>query len=193
MEKGSVNAGNVILKSRRSEKRLQTSFFFQQDGERMENAVTKKYVDLHGVVVFLCPKCGAVKRENAQVYQEARGPIKIECSCGHTYEVKIEFRKHYRKETKLDGAYITPDAPDRWERLIVKNLSMEGCGFESIRPNLLDPDQEIIIEFELDDAKQSLIRKTAVVCSVYKKYVGCKFKQLPGYIDTDLGFYLRNL
>lgn len=158
----------------------------------MVNAIKKIFVNTNGTVVFVCQKCGAVKRERAQAYHDARGPVTIECPCGNTYDVSIEFRKHYRKETKLDGAYAAASNPGKWERILVKNVSLEGCGFESFLPNLLDPDEEISVEFELDDARQSVIRKRAVVCSVYKKYVGCKFIEPDGFIDPDLGFYLRN-
>jgi hypothetical protein len=159
----------------------------------MENTIKKTYVDTNGIAVLVCQKCGAVKREQAHAYKDVKGPVKIECPCGNIYEVSIEFRKFYRKDVKLYGAYSTPADPGRWQDLIVKNISMQGCGFETVKPNLLDPDQEINIEFELDDAKQSLIKKRAVVCSVYKKYVGCKYIELPGAIDQDYGFYLRNL
>ena len=159
----------------------------------MDNAIKKIYVDANGIAVLICQKCGAVKRENAQAYQDIKGPVKVECPCGNTYEVSIELRKYYRKETKLEGAYATASDPNKWELVIVKNISLQGCGFETVKPNLLDPDQEIRIEFELDDAKQSIIKKRAIVCSVYKKYVGCKYIELPGIIDPDYGFYLRNL
>gem|GEM_PF-549855 len=159
----------------------------------MENASKKVYVDASGIAVFVCQKCGAVKRERAQVYQDAKGPVTIECPCGNTYAVSVEFRKFYRKEAKLFGLYSTASEPGKWEDMTVKNISMQGCGFETVKPNLLDPDQEISIEFHLDDANRSVIRKRAVVCSVYKKYVGCRYIELPGIIDTDYGFYLRNL
>jgi hypothetical protein len=62
-----------------------------------------------------------------------------------------------------------------------------------LKTNLFHPDDEVKIEFQLDDAQDSLIRKKALVRSVYKKYVGCQFIEPADGFDPDLGFYLRKL
>jgi hypothetical protein len=67
---------------------------------------------------------------------------------------------------------------------------MQGCGFDTLRPTLLKFDEEIKIEFKLNNAKKSLIRRRAVVRSIYKNYIGCEFIEIP-VLDPDLGFYLR--
>ena len=77
--------------------------------------------------------------------------------------------------------------------MIVKNLSMQGCKFETLTANLLNPDEEIKIEFYLNNAKNSLTTKKAVVRYVNKRHVGCEFKALPGALDPDLGYYLMKL
>jgi len=154
--------------------------------------MTKKfYADLKGTVIFACPICGDLQKENAEKYKTVTGPIQIQCKCGNTYEVQVEFRTSYRKEEKLEGRYSTFSNPSKWVRIIVTNLSFEGCGFETTAANMLQSGEEIRIEFTLNDKKNSLIKKRAVVRSVQGTSVGCKFKELPGAFDPDLGFYLR--
>ncbi|MEN6374450.1 MAG: PilZ domain-containing protein [Smithella sp.] len=159
----------------------------------MESNIKKIYVDANGLVTLICPNCDLVQKEQAQVYMGTKGPVKIQCKCGNIYDVEIEFRGLFRKEIGLDGIYLTVSNPKNWGKMIVKNLSIQGCKFETLTANLLNPDEEINIEFYLNNAKNSLIKKSAVVRYVNKKYIGCEFKKLPGAFDPDLGFYLMKL
>jgi hypothetical protein len=151
----------------------------------------KIYADVNGTVIFVCQNCGDLQKEKAAIYKNVKGPITIQCKCGNTYDVQIEFRNSYRKEENLEGRYSTLSNPDKWAKMVVKNISLEGCGFETMASNLLQPDEEIKVEFKLNDIKTSQIKKRAVVRSVQGCYVGCQFKELPGTFDPDLGFYLR--
>jgi len=152
---------------------------------------SKVYANIKGIVIFICPNCGDLQKENAATYKNVAGPVKIQCKCGNTYDVQIEFRNTYRKETKLEGTYSTISNPGKSVKIIVTNISFDGCGFETMASNLLQPEEEIKVEFKLDDRKNSQIKKRAVVRSVQGTSVGCKFKELPGAFDADLGFYLR--
>lgn len=159
----------------------------------MESNRRKVYADANGFVMFACPNCGKVQKEQAQTYKGFKGPIKIPCKCGNSYEAEIEFRKSFRKETHLDGIYITASNPGNWIKIIVRDLSMHGCKFETLNANPLKPDEEINIEFRLKNAKNSIIRKKAIIRYVNKNFAGCKFKEQAGDFDPDLGFYLRSL
>jgi hypothetical protein len=75
--------------------------------------------------------------------------------------------------------------------MIVRNLSMVGCRFEMIRKDPLAEGEEINLQFTLDNPRSPIIRKKAVVSEVEGLSVGCKFCDPPGYIDSELGFYLR--
>ncbi|GAB6272419.1 hypothetical protein KN63_01060 [Smithella sp. F21] len=157
----------------------------------MEQTVMKVYVDANGFVQFACPNCNKMQQEQAKAYQDTKGPVSIQCDCGNVYPVEIEFRKFHRKGTRLDGIYVGVSNPKIWGKMILKNISMQGCGFETMGINPLQPDELIKVEFHLNDAKQSLIKKNAFVRSVFKKYVGCQFQERPNAFDADLGFYLR--
>ncbi|MBN1363680.1 MAG: PilZ domain-containing protein [Syntrophaceae bacterium] len=161
----------------------------------MNKTIKKIYADENGLVLFVCPKCGEVQKGQAQIYkdQNAKWPVKIHCECGNNYNVIVEKRKFPRKETRLDGTYSTTSNPEKWEKMIVKNLSTQGCGYEMLNPNWLNANEEIRIEFKLDDNKSSPIRKRALVHFVYKNYVSCKFIEQPGGGDPELESYMRNV
>jgi PilZ domain len=155
------------------------------------DTVKKLYVDDHGMVTCHCPKCGESERQSAERFKDIKGPVKIICICGNVYEVMIEFRRFYRKDTKLEGIYQRTSFEGHWGKVIVRNVSSEGCKFELTRKENLAKGEEIKIEFTLDNPRQSLIRKKAIVSVVEGSQVGCKFIEPPGYIDTELAFYLR--
>jgi hypothetical protein len=153
--------------------------------------IKKLYVTADGAVTFICPKCGAARKESVQQYKEHKGPITINCTCSNIYEVQLEFRKFYRKETHIDGVYMQSTKSGDWEKMVVKNLSMRGCGFEAWKTSTLLIGEEIKVEFVLDDPGRSKIKKKAIVREVRGHYVGCQFSDLPGAYDADLGFFLK--
>lgn len=155
--------------------------------------LSKVFVGAKSFVLFSCPKCNKTTKEQTGPYKGAKGPVNISCPCGHKYDVVIEFRRGIRKIARIDGIYFSAADASVWGKMFVKNISLHGCGFETLKTNPFHPDDEIKIEFQLDDARQSLIKKIALVRSVDKKYVGCQFVEEAGGFDPELGFYLRKL
>ena len=153
--------------------------------------VKKVFADNKGLVVFHCSHCGKSQKEPAKPYRQVKGAIRIECDCGNAYEVKIEFRTSFRKETILEGLFSSVSLPGIWMKMRVKDLSFDGCSFEILGTNPLRPGDEIRIEVTLDNVKKTKIKKLAVVRSVREGIIGCQFKEPPGAFDPDLGFYLR--
>jgi predicted RNA-binding Zn-ribbon protein involved in translation (DUF1610 family) len=156
-----------------------------------ETAIKKLYVDKDGIVTFVCPKCGESRKESMAQYKDQTGTIKLECKCTNICEIQLEFRKTFRKETSLDGLYFRTSHPGDWGKMFVRDLSLGGCRFETMKAHLLDPGEEIKLEFVLDDVRRSTIRKNAVVFDIAGRNIGCKFSDPPGSIDSELGFYLR--
>jgi hypothetical protein len=157
-----------------------------------ENAIKKIYVNPDGKVTFICPRCGSAQRESVEKYKDHKGSIKVECTCMNVYEVKLELRKFYRKEIYLDGLYFRSSHSGDWGKMVVRNLSMEGCGFETMKMNsLLVTGEEIKVEFALDDRRNSTVRKKAIILKVEGRNVGCKFLDPPGSYNPELGFYLK--
>jgi hypothetical protein len=157
-----------------------------------ETEIKKLYVSPDGMVTFICPKCGNARKESVLQYKDSKVPVKVDCICTNVYEVKLEFRKFYRKETNLVGFYVRSSQSKDWGKMVVKNLSMGGCGAETSKTCTLVRGEEINLEFTLDDRKRSKIKKKAVVVALKEQYIGCRFCASPGSFDADLGFYLRN-
>jgi hypothetical protein len=156
-----------------------------------ETAIKKLYVDKNGMVTFICPKCGESRREAVEQYRDQTRSINFECKCTNVCEVRLEFRKSFRKETSLDGIYFRTSHPSDRRKMIVRDLSFWGCRFETMKACTLVPEEEIRVEFALDDPRSSTIKKKAVVFDVKGRHVGCKFSVHQGSIDSELGFYLR--
>jgi len=163
------------------------------DSAGVTGMVTKVFVDAKGFVLFSCPNCNKVRKEQADSYKGAGGPVKIVCQCGQAYDVGIEFRRVIRKMARIDGMYFHASNSGVWGKMVVKNISLHGCGFETLKANPFQPEDEMRMEFHLDDAKQTLIKKRALVRSVDEKYVGCQFIEKGNEFDPELGFYLRKL
>jgi predicted RNA-binding Zn-ribbon protein involved in translation (DUF1610 family) len=163
-------------------------------GEKVTNNTVKKlYVDDAGMVTFLCPKCGDSRKQSVEKSRDVIGLTKMSCICGYVSEVQLEFRKFFRKDTELEGLYYRSIPEGHWGKMIVKDLSILGCRFEMRRKELLGEGEEIKLQFTLDNPRRSIIRKKAIVSEVEGSNVGCKFVDLPGYIDSELGFYLRKI
>ena len=159
--------------------------------EMINNTVKKLYVDDAGMAPFLCPQCGDSRKRSMEKYRDVTGLVEMSCPCGYVSVVKLEFRKFFRKDTELEGLYYRTFPEGHWGKMIVRNLSMMGCRFEMVRREPLARGEKIKLQFTLDNPRSSLIRKNAVVSEVGGNQVGCKFVDIPGSIDPELGFYLR--
>ena len=157
----------------------------------IETAIEILYVGKDGMVTFICKKCGESRREAAAKYRDQTGSIKIECNCSNICNVRLEFRQSFRKETSLGGVYFRTSQPDDCREMIVRDLSLGGCGFETLEACTLIPGEEIGVEFVLDARSRVTLKKNAVVLYVRGYRVGCKFSVPPDSIDSELGFYLR--
>ncbi len=154
--------------------------------------ICRVYVINSEKIAFLCPFCGARREESARQYKDQHDIINISCSCGNTYPVQIEYRKNYRKKTNLEGIYKKLSPPNNQGKIIVLDISTGGCRFSVSASHGLQSGDHIGVAFNLDNARQTMIRKEAIVRMVNDRYVGCSFITLQGTYDSDLGFYLRN-
>jgi hypothetical protein len=149
------------------------------------------YVKQNGATLLICPKCNFSKEIRDEQTKDGSKRVRVRCRCGHTFYVRFEFRKYYRKKTALVGYYATRPDYDNWVEITVMNISMGGIGFHaSDRPRVKTGD-EIEVKFRLDDANQSEIQNRAVVKVVLDRYIGCEFQALLNGYKKRLGFYLN--
>ena len=149
-------------------------------------------VDAKGMVHLNCPVCGQVSMNAADQFLHMPQPLRITCPCGHASEVRIEFRKSYRKKTRLDGFCARLAPPGNFEKMTVIDLSMGGCCFVTAGMHLLKKDDRVKLVFNLDNAACTKITREAQVCSVQERLVRCKFITATTCLDPDIGFYLRS-
>jgi len=156
----------------------------------LSGGMGKTFVSEDGFAAIICPNCGLTKQVPVADYCGSKNVIKVRCRCQQTFSAELEFRQHYRKPTDLSGRYdIVTDAGGG--RAIINDLSKNGIGFTVSGIHNVRVGHKIMIDFALDDNKQTPLRKRAVVRSVNNNRIGCEFRKDQAF-EKDLGFYLRS-
>ena len=107
--------------------------------------------------------------------------------------VFIEFRNRVRKETHLRGTYINHSQKDSRGFLIIKDISVTGLSFTSLDLKNFKVDDELRVEFTLDDEHRTEISKDIIVKNVRKKSVGCEYDSAEEVaFGSPLGYYIMS-
>jgi transcription elongation factor Elf1 len=149
----------------------------------------KVFVREDGTTVLKCPSCSHTRIVSVQTIKDKKKIIRVKCSCKESYSVGLELRKLYRKSSNLSGRYVNLSLNNNNGRMIVKDVSMGGIGFEAVGKSLIKKDNEFEVTFTLDDTHSSVIKKQVVIRMVRDKFVGCEYVQ-PLEYDKALGYYL---
>jgi hypothetical protein len=147
------------------------------------------YVGPDNIVVLICPECGNTKTLNVERFKGRRAPLTLKCKCKTATRVFLEFRKAFRKKVNLEGVYVKLNEEGQRGRMVVLNLSKKGIGFKTLAKHNLSQDDEIKVNFALDNERRSQIETRAIVRSTDGDYVGCEFTN-PTNLGGELGFYL---
>ncbi|RUM34181.1 MAG: hypothetical protein DSY58_08365, partial [Desulfobulbus sp.] len=117
--------------------------------------------------------------------------LRTRCKCGEQFIIQLDFRKHYRKTTRLPGTYrIVKPAGGGGGVIHIQNISLGGIGFTVSGVHNLQKKQILQIDFRLNDKNQSKLTKQAEVCIINKNTIGCKFLDSQP-MERSLGFFLR--
>jgi hypothetical protein len=149
----------------------------------------KVYVDDTNQVTIICPKCGFEKNIDTTNFKGTPKKMKTECRCGEIHQFTLEFRKQYRKNVRLSGEYIARKKGEKVE-IIIRELSMKGLRFESLRPHNLSKNDTLDVTFKLDNPMRSEIRRIFKVIWIRDRMVGANCIE-PQLYEKDLGFYLQ--
>jgi hypothetical protein len=149
----------------------------------------KVYVDENNQARIICPKCGFEKNVDATKFRNTKNMVKGECKCKETFQFALEYRKHYRKNVRLPGEYIIQKNRKKGE-IIIRELSLTGIRFESLKPNQISKNDILEVEFKLDNPQRSEIRKLTKVIWINDRIVGANFNETDLY-NQALGFYLK--
>jgi hypothetical protein len=102
----------------------------------------------------------------------------------------LERRKFYRKKVNLSGSII--GGSGKRYSIRVHDLSRTGLRMEVLTPHTFQVDNKILVEFFLDDVKETQINKQVVVRKAGDKVVDGEFPATESfdYNDKVIGFYL---
>ena len=147
----------------------------------------KVYVNDDNQAMIICPNCGFEKIIDAMNYKDTSNMVEGQCRCKKGYKFKLEYRKHYRKDVNLPGKYIVQKNGANGE-IIIRELSMTGIRFESLRPNKFSKNDTLDVTFKLDNPMRKEIRRVFKVIWVRDRKVGANCIE-PKLYEKDLGFY----
>lgn len=156
----------------------------------MRNILEKIYVADDGRATITCPHCGLTRQARVDQYRGRKHTIKVNCSCDLSFPVSLEFRRTYRKKTDLKGTYRILSGDGGGGQVAIRDLSRNGIGFTVSGIHSIRIGQRVLIDFTLDNRKQSRLQKEAVVRSVDNNLIGCEFNNQQAF-EKDLGFYLQ--
>jgi hypothetical protein len=148
------------------------------------------FVNSENKAIFTCPQCTKSKTVDVSkiLFSANKINLKIKCPCGNIFPVRIERRKFYRKETNLRGVFLFENNSQEFP-MIVNNISRSGIQFTSSKTENLKLDDQVLIQFRLDDKSRSLIKKKGIIRRIEGMTIGIQFLDIDDY-DKILGFYL---
>ena len=149
----------------------------------------KIYVDKSNRARVTCPKCGFEKIVDITNFKNTQKRAKAKCVCGESFRFTFEFRKNYRKNVRLPGEYIVKGTGEKGD-VIIRDLSLTGIRFESLKPHQISTNDILDVKFRLDNSVRSEIRKLAKVIWVKDRIVAAHYSETKLF-EKDLGFYLR--
>ena len=149
----------------------------------------KVYVDETNTVTIICPECGFEKKIDMKNFKGTEKKLKVECRCGKINEFIVEFRKQYRKKVSLPGEYTVRQKKEKGE-ILIRELSLKGIRFESLRPHNVSINDTLDVTFMLDNPMRSKISRIFKVIWIKDRMVGANCIE-PKLYEKDLGFYLQ--
>ncbi|MDA3896288.1 MAG: PilZ domain-containing protein [Desulfobacteraceae bacterium] len=155
------------------------------------------YINDDNTATFACPKCQRIGVKDLTEYLQRKksNRLKARCSCGYSYEVFLEKRKKFRKQINLLGSYKyipeNSNTPDHTGSMSVKDISFSGIRIKLKMMPRFKIGDTLFVEFRLDDANRSQIKKKVVVKNMKGLSAGLEFSS-PQNHDSVLGFYLFN-
>ena len=149
----------------------------------------KVYVGDRKKVAIVCSKCGFEKNIDPTSLKDTQKTLKGRCICGEPYHITIEFRKKHRKNVMLPGEYLIQGKGEKGE-IIIRELSLSGIRFESLRPHQISKDDTLEMKFNLDNPLKTEICKLAKAIWVKDRTDGAHYMETKLY-EKDLGFYLQ--
>jgi predicted RNA-binding Zn-ribbon protein involved in translation (DUF1610 family) len=150
----------------------------------------KIQIDSIDTAKFVCPECHKEKIMQLSQYTITRKNTKVQCKCkcGFSYIAVLTKNMEVIKETRLLGTFSSSEKAKLNGKLIIKKLNNKGLMLKTNTEHSFYQGLKILLEFVLDDAKQSIVKKEVVVKAKKGKYLSAEF--ITQEHDDNLGPYL---
>ena len=139
-------------------------------------------------ITITCPKCGLKKNTNVFKFKDTHKRLKAKCKCGEVFRVDLEFRRYHREEVRLSGEYFSQEKDEKGE-VLIKDISMTGIKFETLKPHNISKDDTVDLKFTLDNPDKTELQTLVKIMWVVDHTIGAKFIDLNNF-KQDLVFYL---
>lgn len=149
------------------------------------NESCQVFVQQDGTAAITCRACYRVKTASVAAFKGKKHTITARCLCGNLFPVQLDFRKHYRKKTKLPGIFSISGQG----YVLITNISCGGLQFIRTGVHTFVVGQRTSITFALDDIKRTELTKIITICSISGCFFGCQFSKLEP-LEQSLRFYL---
>ncbi|MFC1843270.1 hypothetical protein ACFLZ5_00585 [Thermodesulfobacteriota bacterium] len=154
---------------------------------------SKTFVRPDGTAVLTCPYCYRQKEISVTSFRGHKHKLKIKCFCKNAFNVFLEFRRRVRKTTQLPGTFINHSQNSSRCHFLVLDVSLIGLTFSSLDASIINEDDELSIEFTLDDGLYTKISRNAVVRNVRPgSIVGVEFEISNVVAGGPLGYYINH-
>ncbi len=137
-----------------------------------------------------CPECRRTKTLQLSEYKliKRQTRVKYTCRCGHTYLAILEKRSGKEKDTHLAGTFSSNGDLRCAGKMVIKKLDSSGLTLKTNLEQKLLPGINLRVEFVLDDAKQSVVKKNVRVLARNGCYLTAEFASKEHF--DNLGPYL---
>lgn len=149
----------------------------------------KAFVKEDDSATIICPECSSAKIISVNRFRHRQHMLKVKCQCGHSFKMQLEFRRHFRKPTDLQGTYDLQPPARGGGQIRVINLSLSGLSFEVRGIHDFKIGQKGSLVFTLDNRKETVLYKKVIIKNVDKNRIGAEFIEDRAF-EKELGFYL---
>ena len=139
-------------------------------------------------VTIICPKCGLKKNINVFKFKDTHKRVKAKCKCGEVFRLDLEFRRYHRKIVRLAGEYFEQEKDEKGE-VFIKDISMTGINFETLKPHNISKDDTVELEFTLDNPNKTELHTIVKIMWVNDLDIGGQFIDQSS-LKQDLVLYL---
>jgi len=156
----------------------------------------KIFITRDNKATLACPACERSKCIDASPYMAMQQIVKIriKCPCGHQYPAQLERRRHFRKTVNFEGVYSQATGGRHVGRgnMAILDLSRTGVRLRLRESKPMRIGDKLVVEFRLNDRKQSRIRQESVVRRIDGSDLGAEFSPTdPADPNAKaIGFYL---